>query len=66
MKVKFCGLILLIFAAGMTASNNLGRLTPVNDAYTASWWKVGFACFLAVMFGYLAWDIAVHHARGGE
>ena len=58
MKLKFCGLILLVFTSGVVASNNLGRLIPVNEAYAASWWKVVFACFLAIMFGCFAFKTA--------
>lgn len=58
MKLKFCGLILLVFTSGVVASNNLGRLIPVNSSYVASWWKVGFACFVATMFGAFAWNTA--------
>jgi hypothetical protein len=41
--------VVTIFLAGMTVSLNLAELVP-HGQYSAAWWKVGVAVFMAVAF----------------
>jgi len=45
----------LIFLSGSIATANLSGLVEVNANYNHSWIKLGFACFLAIMWSCLAY-----------
>lgn len=53
-SMKFWLCISAVFLAGLTASANLSRLVATNPDYEASWGKVGFAAFIAILMGSLA------------
>jgi len=57
-KLKFAGVLFLVFLSGVNVANNVGRLVEINPNYNAAWWKVGFALVLAVTFGVWAWRVA--------
>jgi hypothetical protein len=44
----------MVFVAGFVVCANISRLIPVNPNYESSWYKVGFAEFLGVVFSVCA------------
>jgi hypothetical protein len=44
------------FFSGVAVSSNLSILIPINESFSAAWWKVGLLITIAIFVGAVCWN----------